>query len=129
MGRSGTHPTVGLRKARRGQSLDLSEIRGEPPPETLTTPAQAPACRTSLFLSPGYKNLVGVSCALRFGGVPLGVVLFQCEEERQTGQNKWTDEQQRELTRQLRYGCGKRREFHNPSIKDLGHSPRDHPPF
>ena len=60
-------------------------------------------------------------------GVPLGVALFQCEEERQTGQNKWTDEQQRERTRQLRYGCGKRREFHYPSIKDLINSPRNHP--
>ena len=61
-------------------------------------------------------------------GVPLGVALFQCQEERQTGQNKWTDEQQRERTRQLRYGCGKRREFHYPSIKDLINSPRNHPP-
>jgi hypothetical protein len=29
------------------------------------------------FLSPGYKNLVGVSCGLTYWGCHLGVVLFQ----------------------------------------------------
>ena len=45
-------------------------------------------------------------------GVSLEGGVIQKLRERQTGQNKWTDEQHSELTRQLRYGCGMRREFH-----------------
>ena len=45
---------------------------------------------------------------------------------RAANRSKWTDEQQRKVTPQLRYGSGKRREF--PSHQRLEQSPEDHPP-
>src|SRR5580765_595776 len=39
-----------------------------------------PACRTSLFLSPGCKNLVGVSCALTYGVCHLGGCDFKVKK-------------------------------------------------
>ncbi len=47
---------------------------------------------------------------------------------RAANKSKWTNEQQRGLTRQLRYGCGKRREFHNHPSKTCAIPPETIPP-
>jgi hypothetical protein len=51
------------------------------------------------------------------GAIPVSVFI------RAANRSKWTNEQQRELTRQLPYGCGKRREFYNHPSKDLNNPP------
>ena len=48
---------------------------------------------------------VWATCYLGGGVIPV--------LRRAANRSKWTDQQHRELTRQLRYGYGKRREFHN----------------
>jgi len=61
-------------------------------------------------------------------GVPLGCGVIPKLSRAAKDQNKWTDQQQRELTPQLRYGCGNRREFHNHPSKTCAIPPETIPP-